>query len=99
MMMHASGSRQGAPGPPSARSYGKDVGALGVAPHPSSGGPQSQSPAHDQCSALLRGVPAMDILVRYERSWSIQDALDQHAALAEQREVLVEIGKNRLKVR
>jgi len=38
-------------------------------------------------------------LVRYERSWSIQDALDQHAALAEQREVLAEIGRNRLRVR
>lgn len=41
----------------------------------------------------------MDIFVMYERSWSIQDALDQHAALAEQREVLTEIGRNRLRVR
>ncbi|CAE7435849.1 unnamed protein product [Symbiodinium sp. CCMP2592] len=46
-----------------------------------------------------RGVPTMDIFVQYERSWSIQDALDQHAALAEQREVLTEIGRNRLRVR
>ena len=46
-----------------------------------------------------KGVPAMDIFVMYERSWSIQDALDQHAALAEQREVLTEIGRNRLRVR
>jgi len=50
-------------------------------------------------SSLIRGVPPMEILVRYERSWSIQDALDQHAALAEQREVLVEIGRNRIRVR
>lgn len=55
--------------------------------------------AFDACNALLRGVPPMDILVRFERSWSIQDALDQHAALAEQREVLAEIGRNRLRVR
>lgn len=41
----------------------------------------------------------MEVLVRFERSWSIQDALDQHAALAEQREVLAEIGRNRLRVR
>lgn len=44
-------------------------------------------------------VPAMDIFVTYERSWSIQDALEQHSALAEQREVLTEIGRNRLRVR
>lgn len=50
-------------------------------------------------SSLIRGVPPMEILVRYERSWSIQDALDQHAALAEQKDVLVEIGRNRLRVR
>mmetsp|Transcript_49659 Transcript_49659/g.105729 ORF Transcript_49659/g.105729 Transcript_49659/m.105729 type:complete len:534 (-) Transcript_49659:96-1697(-) len=55
--------------------------------------------ALDACGQVLRGVPAMDVLVRYERSWSIQDALDQHAGLAEQREVLAEIGRNRLKVR
>jgi len=41
----------------------------------------------------------MDIVVTHERSWSIQDALDQHAALAEQREVLFDIGTNRLRVR
>mmetsp|Transcript_23659 Transcript_23659/g.43295 ORF Transcript_23659/g.43295 Transcript_23659/m.43295 type:complete len:661 (-) Transcript_23659:303-2285(-) len=61
--------------------------------------PQESRGSFDACNALLRGVPAMDILVRYERSWSIQDALDQHAALAEQREVLAEIGRNRLRVR
>jgi hypothetical protein len=55
--------------------------------------------AFDACGSLLRGVPPMEVLVRYERSWSIQDALDQHASLAEQREVLVEIGRNRLRVR
>jgi len=55
--------------------------------------------AIDGNDALLRGVGPMEVLVRYERSWSIQDALDQHAALAEQREVLVEIGRNRLRVR
>jgi len=60
---------------------------------------QDSRSAFDACSALLRGVPPMDILVRYEKSWSIQDALDQHAALAEQREVLLEIGRNRLRVR
>jgi len=49
--------------------------------------------------ALLRGAPVMEILVRYERSWSIQDALDQHASLANQREVLIEISRNRLRVR
>jgi hypothetical protein len=35
----------------------------------------------------------------YERSWSIQDALDQHASLAEQREVLVDTLRNRLRIR
>lgn len=53
----------------------------------------------DSNGSVLHGVPPMDILVRFERSWSIQDALDQHAALAEQRDMLVEIGKKRLQVR
>jgi len=99
MMMQASGSRQGAPAGAPARSYAKEAGHLGVGFPPAAGGPAGQGFANDQSNALLRGVPAMDILVRYERSWSIQDALDQHAALAEQREVLVEIGKNRLRIR
>lgn len=49
--------------------------------------------------STMKGVPAMEIFASHERSWSIQDALDQHAALAEQREVLLEIGRNRIRVR
>lgn len=60
---------------------------------------QDNRSSFDACSALLRGVPPMDIVVKHDRSWSIQDALDQHAALTEQREVLQEIGRNRLRVR
>jgi len=59
---------------------------------------RAAAPLADAAS-LMKGVPAMDIFVQYERAFSIQDALDQHAALAEQREVLMEIGRNRLRVR
>lgn len=61
--------------------------------------PRDSRGTYDSAGSLLRGVPAMEILVKYERSWSIQDALDQHSALAEQRDVLIEIGRNRLRVR
>jgi len=84
------------------RAGGADTGALAAAGNLLAAGAmpsQDSRGALDACSALLRGVPSMDVLVRYERSWSIQDALDQHAALAEQREVLLEIGRNRLHLR
>jgi len=50
-------------------------------------------------NSLIQNVPPMEMQVKYERSWSIQTALDQHAALAEQREVLGEIGRNRSRIR
>lgn len=75
------------------------VGVARRGPVPGSGLGDSYASKLDASSALLRGVPPMELTVRYQRSWSIQDALDQHAALAEQREVLVEIGRNRLRVR
>jgi len=49
---------------------------------------------------MFRGSgQTLESFVRYERSFSIQDALDQHANLAEQREVLVETARNRLRIR
>jgi len=44
-------------------------------------------------------MPSMDVVVRYKRSWSIQEALDQHAALCRQKDILSKIGANRLRVR
>jgi hypothetical protein len=41
----------------------------------------------------------MAITVRYKRSWSIQEALDQHSALCRQKEILTRIGANRTRVR
>jgi len=58
--------------------------------------PVDSSGARD---ANMRKGGAMDALVKYERSWSIQDALDQHAALAEQREAIADLGRNRLRIR
>mmetsp|Transcript_50078 Transcript_50078/g.119134 ORF Transcript_50078/g.119134 Transcript_50078/m.119134 type:complete len:564 (-) Transcript_50078:63-1754(-) len=50
-------------------------------------------------SRMPNGLPQMEVLARFQRSWAIQDALNQHASLVEQREVLAEIGRNRLKMR
>lgn len=54
----------------------------------------------DVNSTMFRGLgQTLDSFVRYERSFSIQDALDQHANLAEQREVLIDTARNRLRIR
>jgi len=53
----------------------------------------------DVSSALLRGVAPVDVVIKFERSWSIQDALDQHARFAEQREVLMDTARNRIRIR
>eukprot|EP00931_Biecheleriopsis_adriatica_P075823 TRINITY_DN49603_c0_g1_i1.p1 TRINITY_DN49603_c0_g1~~TRINITY_DN49603_c0_g1_i1.p1 ORF type:complete len:613 (+),score=164.84 TRINITY_DN49603_c0_g1_i1:98-1936(+) len=96
----------GAPGrvpaaPPVANARGiRPAKVLAMDENKASLPPGSQvSRATNADPSTMKGVPAMDIFVQYERSWSIQDALDQHAALAEQREVLLEIGRNRLRVR
>lgn len=44
-------------------------------------------------------IPSMDVVVRYKRSWSIQEALDQHSTLCRQKEILAKIGANRVRVR
>jgi len=75
------------------------AGALGPAGSQGANGRRPGAHGAHLSTSYQKGVPAMDVLVRFERSWSIQDALDQHAALAEQREVLIEIGQNRLRVR
>lgn len=55
---------------------------------------------HSQGPDANIGVPKqLDNFGRYDRSWSIQDALDQHANLADQREVLAETAHSRHKVR
>lgn len=41
----------------------------------------------------------MDVVVRYKRSWSIQEALDQHSALCRQKDILTKIGMSRVRVR
>lgn len=79
--------------PPDPRAHAGAVGG---------GARRASTASHDAlraCTATMRGVPSMDILVRFAQSWSIQDSLDQHAALTEQREVLLDIGRNRLRVR
>eukprot|EP00933_Yihiella_yeosuensis_P073600 TRINITY_DN8230_c7_g1_i1.p1 TRINITY_DN8230_c7_g1~~TRINITY_DN8230_c7_g1_i1.p1 ORF type:complete len:561 (-),score=143.52 TRINITY_DN8230_c7_g1_i1:204-1886(-) len=79
-----------------ARSLTVDENAAAVPPQRGMPPPQPGSVAD---ASYLKGVPNMEVFVKFEKSWSIQDALDQHAALAEQREVLSEIGRNRLRVR
>lgn len=70
-----------------------DALATGTGGHPRGRG------ALDACSALLKGLPAMDVVVRFKRSWSIQEALEQHSSLCRQQEILSKIGTNRLRVR
>jgi len=41
----------------------------------------------------------MEVNLKYERAWSIQESLDQHTALCHQKELLLKIGANRLNVR
>jgi len=55
--------------------------------------------AFERCSLLLKRMPPMDAPLKFQRSWSIQEALDQHAALAKQADILLEIGRNRSQVR
>lgn len=67
------------------------------------GAPQRPPPhAHGDLGGSLapgQDLPSMDVVVRYKRSWSIQDALDQHSALCRQKEILTKIGANRVRVR
>jgi hypothetical protein len=46
-----------------------------------------------QAGQILEG------LVRYKRSWSIQEALDHHQRLCQQKDVLARIGANRVHIR
>lgn len=63
-------------------------GVAGVDPHD-----------HAYAAAGAGGIPSMDVVVRYKRSWSIQEALDQHSTLCRQKEILAKIGANRVRVR
>merc|ERR1719201_671683 len=53
----------------------------------------------ERCKALLARMPPMEAPMKFKRSWSIQEALDQHAGLTKQAENLVEIGRQRCTVR
>lgn len=69
-----------------------DSSAVGVAPI------GAEAPL-EPVPALHAGMPSMDVAVRYKRSWSIQEALDQHSTLCRQKEILTKIGANRVRVR
>jgi len=55
--------------------------------------------AFDKCSALIAQMPTLDTPLKHKLSWSIQEALDQHASLTKHKQVLAEIGQNRIQVR
>lgn len=52
-----------------------------------------------RCGALLAQLPPMEGSVKYQRAWSIEDALDQHKNLMRQHELQSSIGQHHLAVR
>lgn len=53
-----------------------------------------------KCAELLKKMPHLsDQTCKWVRSWAIQEALDQHAALVKKYDMLATIGKNRCQVR
>lgn len=57
------------------------------------------APSRDTDIYAGGALPPNEVVVRYKRSWSIQEALDQHSTLCRQKEILSKIGANRVRVR
>lgn len=75
------------------------LGAAGTAPAVAPGSVGALDPGDIYAGLQGGSVPSMDVVVRYKRSWSIQEALDQHSTLCRQKELLAKIGANRVRVR
>jgi len=48
---------------------------------------------------LFKGLPSLHSALRYQRVWGIQEAIDQCSSLTKQRDILVDICRNRIQVR
>jgi len=55
--------------------------------------------ATQRCRALLAKMPPMEGSVKYKRTWSIEEALEQHQCLMRQHELQSSIGQNHVQVR
>jgi len=67
---------------------------------PDAGPPAPRGPDTDFLAGEMGGQSYQKaVSVRWKRSWSIQEALDQHSSLCRQKEILQKIGANRVKVR
>lgn len=55
--------------------------------------------AQVRCTELLRAVPPLDVPQQHERSWSIQESLQQHRGLTRQHELLDDIAGRRASLR
>jgi hypothetical protein len=89
-------------GPAPRKLAGAPEGAVSELPRPGGAQPKkvvSTREALDRCADLIQRMPPMETPKKYVRSWSIQDALDQHQVLQNQREALTDVGRNRLHVR
>merc|ERR1719242_2493338 len=55
--------------------------------------------AGQRCRVLLSQMPPMEGSIRYKRTWSIEEALEQHQCLMRQHELQSSIGRNHVQVR
>mmetsp|Transcript_23699 Transcript_23699/g.50616 ORF Transcript_23699/g.50616 Transcript_23699/m.50616 type:complete len:550 (+) Transcript_23699:191-1840(+) len=75
---------------------------MDLLPHAQGNGPQSfvdVKQAEIRCRAVLQQLPPMEGSVKFKKTWSIEEALEQHQCLMKQHDLQSSIGNNHVRVR